>query len=72
MHRRPYSRHDIAFGAAALALVSLAVGARIAGLVPFSSDASLYAPVGTGEVAVAVAIVVCALLPFADRRGIER
>jgi energy-coupling factor transport system permease protein len=70
--RRPYSRHDIAFGASAVALVSLAVGARIAGLVPFSSDPSLHAPVGTGEVAVAVAIVVCALLPFADRRGIER
>ena len=68
----PYSRHDIAFGASAVAMVSLAVGARIAGLVPFSSDPSLYAPVGTGEVAVAVAIVACALLPFADRRGIER
>ncbi|MGO9499635.1 MAG: energy-coupling factor transporter transmembrane component T family protein [Solirubrobacteraceae bacterium] len=70
--RRPYSRHDIAFGASAVALVSLAVGARIAGLVPFSSDPSLHVPVGTGQVAVAVAIVVCALLPFADRRGIER
>ena len=70
--RRPYSRHDIAFGASAVVVVSLAVGARIAGLVPFSSDPSLYTPVGTGEVAVAVAIVACALLPFADRRGIER
>ena len=71
--RRPYSRHDIAFarlrGGDGLAL---AVGARIAGLVPFSSDPSLHVPVGTGRVAVAVAIVVCALLPFADRRGIER
>ena len=70
--RRPYSRHDIAFGASAVAVVSLAVGARIAGLVPFSSDPSLHAPIGAGEVAVAVAIVACALLPFADRRGIER
>ena len=47
--RRPYSRHDIAFGASAVALVSLAIGARIAGLVPFSSDPSLHAPVGTGD-----------------------
>lgn len=69
---RPYSRHDIAFGASAVALVALAVGARVAGLAPFQSDPSLHAPVGAGTVAVAVAIVVCALLPFADRRGIER
>ena len=50
----------------------LAIGARVAGLAPFESDPSLHAPVGAGTVAVAVAIVVCALLPFADRRGIER
>ena len=68
--RKPYSRHDIAFGGAAVALVAVAIGARVAGLVPFSSDPSLSAPVGIGGAAVAVAIVLCALLPFADRRGI--
>ncbi len=68
--RRPYSRHDIAFGASAVALVALAIGARVAGLVPFSSDPSLSAPVGIGGAAVAVAFMLCALLPFADRRGI--
>ncbi len=68
--RRPYSRHDLAFGASAAALVALAIGARVAGLVPFRSDPSLSAPVGVGAAAVAVAIVLCALLPFADRRGI--
>ena len=68
--RRPYSRHDIAFSAAAAGLVALAIGARVAGLVPFRSDPSLSAPVGIGGAAVAVAIVLCALLPFADRRGI--
>jgi len=70
--RRPYSRHDLSFAASAVALVALAIGARVAGLAPFSSDATLYAPVRAAGVAVAVAIVVCALLPFADRRGIER
>ena len=70
--RRPYSRHDLAFAASAVALVGLAIGARVAGLAPFSSDPSLYAPVRAGGAAVAVAIVLCALLPFADRRGIER
>ena len=69
---RPYSRHDIAFAASAVAIAALAIGARVAGLAPFQSDPSLHAPVGAGTVAVAVAIVLCALLPFADRRGIER
>jgi energy-coupling factor transport system permease protein len=70
--RKPWSRHDLAFAASAVVLVGLAVGARVAGLAPFSSDPSLYAPVTAGGVAVAVAIVLFALLPFADRRGIER
>jgi energy-coupling factor transport system permease protein len=68
--RRPYSRHDIAFTASAVAIAALAVGARVAGLVPFQSDPALHAPVGAGTIAVAVAIVASALLPFADRRGI--
>ena len=68
--RRPYSRHDIAFTASAVAIAALAVGARVAGLVPFQSDPALHAPVGAGTIAVAVAIVACALAPFADRRGI--
>jgi energy-coupling factor transport system permease protein len=70
--RRPYSRHDLAFAASAVAVVALAIGARVAGVAPFTSDPALYAPVRVGGVAVGVAIVVCALLPFADRRGIER
>jgi energy-coupling factor transport system permease protein len=70
--RRPWSRHDFAFAGSAVALVALAVGARVAGLVPFRSDSSLYAPVGIGGAAVAAAIVICAVLPFADSRGIER
>jgi energy-coupling factor transport system permease protein len=70
--RSPYSRHDLAFAASAVGLIALAIGARVADLAPFSSDPSLYAPLRAGGVAVATAIVLCALLPFADRRGIER
>ena len=69
---KPWSRHDIAFAAAAVALVALAVGVRVADLVPFRSDPLLYAPVGIAGVAVALAIVLSALLPFADRKGTER
>jgi energy-coupling factor transport system permease protein len=68
----PWSRHDVAFAAAAISITALAVGGRIAGLEPFSSDPALHAPVSVGGLAVAGGLLVCALLPFADRRGIER
>jgi energy-coupling factor transport system permease protein len=70
--RRPYSRHDLAFGASAIALVALAVGARSADLVPFQAYPSLHAPVGLEGAAAVLALLICALLPLADRRGIER
>jgi energy-coupling factor transport system permease protein len=70
--RRPFSRHDLAFTASAVAVVALAVIARAANLAPFQAYPSLHAPVGMSGAAVAVALLVCALLPFADRRGIER
>jgi energy-coupling factor transport system permease protein len=67
----PWSRHDLAFTAAAISITALAVGGRIAGLEPFSSDPALHAPVSAGGLAVAGGLLACALLPFADRRGIE-
>jgi energy-coupling factor transport system permease protein len=70
--RRPYSRHDLAFAASAIAIVALSVGGRIAGLIAFSAYPSLHAPVGVGAIAVAAALPACALLPFADRRGVQR
>jgi energy-coupling factor transport system permease protein len=68
----PWSRHDVAFAGAAAALLVLVLGARIAGVAPFAAYPSLHAPVGAGEIALAVALVAVALAPFADRRGIER
>lgn len=70
--RRPYSRHDLAFLAASMALLALAVCGRIAGLAAFQAYPSLHAPVDAGVVALAGALLVCALVPFIDRRGIER
>lgn len=68
----PWSRHDVAFAAAALVLVALAIAAAVAGVGTFAAYPSLHAPVGADEVALAVLIVVVALAPFLDRRGIER
>lgn len=70
--RAPYSRHDIAFAAAALAVLGLAISTRVAGLASFSAYPALHAPVGAQEVALAAAMVACGVLPFADRRGVAR
>jgi energy-coupling factor transport system permease protein len=68
----PYGRHDVAFGVAAVSILALAIAARIADLAPFDAYPSLHAPVGPAAIAVALALIVAALLPFADRRGIDR
>lgn len=66
----PWSRHDLAFSASAVALLVLAAGARLLGLAAFDAYPRTVAPVGAGEWLLAAALVVVALLPFADRRGI--
>ncbi len=70
--RRPYSRHDLHFAAAAIGLIALAVAARVSGLVPFQAYPALHASGDAGVLGVSAAIALCALLPFADRRGIAR
>jgi energy-coupling factor transport system permease protein len=68
---RPWSRHDIAFVGAAVAIAALAAGAHVLGVAGFSAYPSLHVHAGAAEVILAVALVVVALAPFADRRGIE-
>ncbi len=70
--REPWSRHDLAVAAAALGLVALAAGARLLGVASFQAYPRTLVPVGTGEWLLAGAIVVVALAPFADRRGVLR
>jgi energy-coupling factor transport system permease protein len=69
---RPWSRHDLSFAAAAVALVAVSVGARLAGVASVATDTELHVPFGLAEAGVAVLLVAIALLPFADRRGIDR
>ena len=68
--RRPWSRHDVGFAAAAVALVALAIAADTGGLASFAAYPRLQADLGPVPAAVAGALIVCALLPFAERRGI--
>jgi energy-coupling factor transport system permease protein len=69
--RTPYSRHDLGFFAAAVGVVLLAGVARVGNLAPFAAYPALRVPLTAGEVAVSVGLLACALLPFADRRGVE-
>jgi energy-coupling factor transport system permease protein len=71
-YRRPYSRHDFGFLAAALAVLALAVVARIANLEPFAAYPSLRVPLPGREVWLAMGLLTAALAPFLERRGIER
>jgi energy-coupling factor transport system permease protein len=68
----PWSRHDVAFAAAGVALLALVAGAKLAGVAAFAAYPRLEAAVGPAEVALCAALALVALLPFADRRGIER
>jgi energy-coupling factor transport system permease protein len=69
---RPYSRHDLAFLASALAAAALAVAAHLGGWAPFQAYPSLSAPVDPAVIAVSAGVLALALAPFADRRGVER
>lgn len=69
---RPWSRHDVAFMASAVVVLALAVAARAAGWMPFQAYPLLRAPAGARTLAVAAVLLLTALAPFLDRRGIER
>ena len=69
--RRPYSRHDLAFAASSIVVLALAIGGRAGGLEPFRAYPALWMPLGAGEWALAAALLACALLPFAERRGVR-
>ncbi len=68
---RPWSRHDIAFAASALAILALALVGRLAGGASFEAYPSVHMPLSAGTLALGVGLVLAALLPFADRRGID-
>jgi energy-coupling factor transport system permease protein len=68
----PWSRHDVAFMAAAIGIVALVVVGKAAGVAQLTAYPRLEVPLGAREAVLAGAVVLVALLPFASRRGIER
>jgi energy-coupling factor transport system permease protein len=69
--RHRLSRHDLAFGAAGLALIATAVAAKLAGLAAFDADTTLSIALGPPELGLAAGLILIAVAPFADRRGID-
>jgi energy-coupling factor transport system permease protein len=67
---RPVSRHDVAFGISAAALAALAVAAGFGGWEGFEAYPRTVVPLEVGQVVLAAALMVVALAPFLDRRGI--
>jgi energy-coupling factor transport system permease protein len=68
---RPWSRHDIAFAASAAGLAAIGLGAHLAGAEGFAAYPLFTAPLGADQLALCAVLAACALLPFADRRGIS-
>ncbi len=70
-YRAPYSRHDLEFLFAAVAIAAVAIAGRVSGWASFTAYPSVHAA-GWTAVGVAAALVAAAWLPFADRRGVRR
>jgi energy-coupling factor transport system permease protein len=66
----PYNRHDLEFTAAAVAVTTLALATRLAGWAAFSAYPALHVGAGAGALAAAGALLLFALAPFLDRRGV--
>lgn len=70
--RRPWSRHDLAFAASAVAVLGLALAGRLDGWARFDAYPLLHEASGPGLLVLCAALTLAILLPFADRRGIDR
>jgi len=69
--RRSWSRHDLAFAASALAVLALALAARLTYLASFDAYPLLRMRLDAATLALCVALVAAVLLPLCDRRGVE-
>jgi energy-coupling factor transport system permease protein len=70
--RLPLSRHDLAFAAAAIAIVVVALVVWLDGLARFDTYPLVHASTGPAVWVSAALVLFLALVPFTDRRGIRR
>jgi energy-coupling factor transport system permease protein len=69
--RLPWSRHDLAFAASAVALTALVLLARVEGVAAFDAYPQLSAGAVTEALALGAILAVTVLFPFADHKSIE-
>ena len=65
--RRPWSRHDLRVGGAALAIAVVALGGKLAGLAQVETYPTIAIELGPPELVVSCALLTFAVLPFAGR-----
>jgi energy-coupling factor transport system permease protein len=70
--RRPWSRHDLAFLCSTSAVLALALIGRLTGAASFAAYPLVRMQVDTGTFVLCAALLAAILLPFFDRRGIDR
>ncbi len=71
-YRAPYSRHDVAFATAAVAVLAVSIAARVTPAAAFSAYPILSVAAGPGALLLAGLLMAVALCPFANRRGLAR
>ena len=65
--RRPWSRHDLRVGGAALAIAVVALGGKLAGLAQVETYPTIAIELGPPELVLSCALLTFAVLPFAGR-----
>jgi energy-coupling factor transport system permease protein len=70
--RTPWSRHDLAFLCSAFAVLALALAGRLSGAASFQAYPLLQMRIDGATWVLCAALIAAVLLPFADRRGIDR
>lgn len=70
--RQAPSRHDLAFAASAAAVLALALVGRLSGVAEFASYPRITMRLDVGTLVLGAALLAAIVLPFCDRRGIDR
>jgi energy-coupling factor transport system permease protein len=70
--RRPWSRHDLAFLCSTFAVIALALAGRLTGAASFAAYPLVKMQIDAGTFVLCAGLIAAILLPFVDRRGIDR